>query len=100
MSKILDKLKQAEAQRKRILAGRGTGEARFTPKAAPAATVPAFIVAIPAEETALKEASERAQAETAARLAAERRAASEAESARLAEQRRQAEETEIGRAHV
>ena len=32
MSNILDKLKQAEAQRQRILAGRGAGEARAAPK--------------------------------------------------------------------
>ncbi len=61
MSKIFDRLKQAEAQRKRVLTGRGTGEARAARKTAPTPTVPALIVAVPAEEIALKEALERAQ---------------------------------------
>ena len=56
MSKIVDKLKLAEAQRKRVLTGRGIGEARAVRKTAPTPTAPAFIVAVPAEEIALKEA--------------------------------------------
>ncbi len=90
MSNILDKLKQAEAQRQRILAGRGAGEARAAPKTAQTAAVPAFIVAIPVEEIAVKEALERAQTETAARLAEQRRHADE-KAASMAEERREAE---------
>src|SRR5258708_37639566 len=91
MSRILDKLKQAEAQRKRILAARGPEHrsAARPPKTAPA---PAFIATHAVEETAVREALVRAEAETEARLAAERKAVAEAEAARLAERRRQAEE--------
>jgi hypothetical protein len=92
MSRIADKLKLAEEQRKRVLAGHGTGEAGAAPQTATAPTVPALTAAVPVEEIALKEAIERAQAETAARLAAERKAAAEAEAARRAQQRLQAEE--------
>ena len=92
MSRLLDKLKQAEAQRARIVAERGRGEAGSSPKTPRTKAAPAFIVAVPAEELAAKEALERAQAETAARLAAERKAVSDAEAARLAAQRRQADE--------
>lgn len=102
MSRLLDKLKQAEEQRKRLLAGRKTQED------AEKATATAFMVAVPAEEIAVKQANEavrrrdieragleqaqaRLAAETAAREAAERTAAADTEAVRLEKERRRLE---------
>ena len=74
MSRILDKLKQAEAQRTRALSARAAGES---------AAAPALIVPVAAGEAAtrreleqagLAQAQSRLAAETAARIAAEQRA--------------------------